>query len=474
MDSSILRKRVARRRVGAVGLACLGVAQLGCPRASPTASGLLAGVDLAAPQAAERPSSDPAVARCHREGRGAALGSDPSAGPTIVGDGVAFDGSYAMGLTHGSGQGPVAAVAWVSADVGVARIADIGPTLGDAPPPRLARRAGGLVAAYFLRGPGVEAKDVRHLALVAIDPLPLHGARQLAMSSQQADESLAFDVAFSLYTGLVVWDEVAARVPAAIRSPDAGGRGVIRGSAVDREWRVGAACDLSPPQSDAESPRVVSSPSGFLVFWIAIAPDSERLAPADADSHAGIGSLSEVTGEVRTNGWVEMLALDSRAVPIGPVRRLTSERGHVSSYDVLRLESDRDSTVVVVARDDGDLTDGTGGTLLIVRASDGGPEPPITISSGGLGRGAPALVGATPPWVAWVGDREELRMLPLTLAGRPEGVPSQEEALGEARPLLGIASSTGDARPADRFLAVIPAERDESIPTVAVAVCDAP
>ena len=475
MDSSTRPRPGARRRAGLATLGCLGLVLGGCPRATPTAAGLVAGFEAAEADIAEGPPSDSAAARCHAEGRGAALGSERASSSIAVGDGVAFDSGYALGLTHGSGQGLVGAVAWVSADVAVATIADLGPTLAEAPPPRIVRRAGGLVAAYFPRGPGVDPKAPRRLALVAIERSVAGGARALATASQQADESLAFDLALSPQAGVVVWDEVVPpRAPAILRSREVGGRGVIRASVIDRDWRVAAAYDLSPADSDAESPRILPVASGFVAFWIASASDTESAAPRDADSDIRSVGGPEATGEVRTSGWVEMLALDGRAAPRGPVRKLTSDRGHISSYDVLRL--DGDSAILVVARDDGELTDGTGGTLLIVRTSEAGPEAPLVLSSGGLGRGAPALVDARPPWVTWVGDHEELRMLPLALTGRPAGAPSAEDGLGEARPLLGIASSTGNAHPATstRFLTVVPAEKNESPPTVAVAVCEAP
>jgi hypothetical protein len=401
-----------------------------------------------------------------------ALGSELPAGPIVIGDGVAFGEDIAIGLTHGSSQGPIAGVAWIAADVRVARIVDIGPTLSDAPPPRMAPRAGGLVAAYYARLPTPEQTGARRLALVAIQPPGAPAVHPLAMSSQQGDESLAFDLGFSQDAGLVVWDEVAsARAAPPVPIPTTAGRGVIRGAVIDGDMRVGAAFDVSPAESDAESPRLVHGSSGFFVFWIASA--SEQVAQPDAEPGR---TSSEAIGEARTNGWIEMTALDFRGAPKGPVARLTSERGHVSSYDVLGLERGVASTIVVVARDDGEVADGTGGTLLLVRANENGTDTPVTITSGGLGRGAPAIVDARPPWVTWAGDREELRVLPLAPTGRPAAAASVEESLGEARPLLGMVSSTTapPQSPSSRILAVIPAPKDENVPSAAVVVCAAP
>jgi hypothetical protein len=306
------------------------------------------------------------------------------------------------------------------------------------------------------------------------------------MSIEQADESLAFDLAFEGESGLLVWDEVAGAVsPVAVRLPHAGRRGVIRGVVIDRDLHLGASLDVSPPGSDAEAPRVVRGPSGFFVLWIASA--SEPGAELDAGSDR---FPTEATGEARTNGWIEMLALDVQGVPRGPVVKLTPERGHVSSYDVVGLERGMPPGVLVVARDDGELADGTGGTLLLVRATDSGADAPVVVPSGGLGRGAPAIVDAQPLWVTWVGDHEDLRMLPLAVAGGSEGVASVEESLGEARPLLGmVGPTTSPSQTTEEFeggrkappssisghmLAVVPPPKDENVPTVAVLVCSTP
>ena len=490
-----------RARTVALALTGLGVAPLGCSKATPPVRAEPRVAEPAEPDGPRLPPGDSRLSRCHREGNAVALGAEPSAGPVVVGDGVGIGSGYAIGLARASRQGQVAAIAWVDPEVTEARVVDIAPTLGYAPPPRIARRADGLVAGYYVRSVSPEAKGVRRLALVAIDPQGTHAVRPLAMSFEQADESLAFDLAFESEFGLLVWDEVAGALsPSAARLPDAGGRGVIRGVVIDRDSHLGASFDVSPPASDAEAPRVVRGPSGFFVLWIAAA--SELVAELDAGSNR---LPTEATGEARTNGWIEMLALDVQGSPRGPVVKLTPERGHVSSYDVVGLERGTSPGVLVVARDDGELADGTGGTLLLVRATDGGADAPAVLSSGGLGRGAPAIVDAQPPWVTWVGDREDLRMLPIVASGRSEGVASAEESLGEARPLLGMVGPPTrlsrvkgeleggrEAPPSSipreleggrealsasmsgHILAVVPAPRDENVPTVTVLVCSTP
>jgi hypothetical protein len=180
----------------------------------------------------------------------------------------------------------------------------------------------------------------------------------------------------------------------------------------------------------------------FAVVWIARRPE----AGAASD-----GSATEATGEARSYGWLEMVAVDARGEAIGPVRRLTAPGGHVSAYDVeSRALPEGAGPVLLVVRDDGEATDGSGGSLLRVRVTGDVVEPPVAVVTDGLGRGAPGFVlgvdakapsatgGAPPPALAlaWIGKDEQARLLPLDATGAPAAAPSVEDALDDARALL--------------------------------------
>ena len=267
-----------------------------------------------------------------------------------------------------------------------------------------------------------------------------------------------------------MWDEVSTPRPA-IGVPSAGGgsRGVIRGTLLDAAAHPVRTFDVSPLDSDADSPRIAVGSGGFAVFWIANEPEDGPDAQSGTDPGAA--------GEERTHGWVEMLSLDARGRALGTVRRLTPAAGHVSSFDVLSLGGDADSAFGVVARDDGVTMDGTrGGSLVYVRATEGGGETSSVIPSGDLGRGSPEFIDARPAWVSWVGEREELRMMPLGPNGRMAAGPSVEESLGEARPLAGE-SAGGDGKAphaAERILAVIAASKDDEPPSAVPVLCVSP
>jgi hypothetical protein len=238
---------------------------------------------------------------------------------------------------------------------------------------------------------------------------------------QQRDDSLDFD----LGSGLVAWDETTKGTPP---------RGIIRVAPLPAAAGR-SAHDLSSPDSDAEMPRVVAGGTGYFVLWMARRP--EPIGALDA---------AEATGEARTSSWLEEVNVDAAGAPTGPARHVTPTSGHVSAYDVEALGGDAPPSMLVVARDDGEAVDGSGGALLRVRVREDVVDPPLVLPGDGLGRGAPSLVDGPLPWVAWVGPHEELRLLPLDAAGLPLASPSAEPLLDDALPLAMQPGPAGEGR----------------------------
>jgi hypothetical protein len=396
-----------------------------------------ASVDVPASDSGSRGMPEVLAARCHATEQGVLL-DGRGLDDLDVGDGLQYADGYAVGLVHHTQAGRQAAVVLLHGDASGARVVDLGPTLGDAPAPRLALCRKTLVAAAFqlpdagARGGGSDGS--RSLALYVVEPrVPEHAILTIP---QRRDDSLAFDLACSGGAGLAVWDETTAA------APRIAARGVVRAAAFDVGQRAALPRDVSPPESDAEMPRVVSNGTGFFVLWLARRPEAATALDA-LEASTDI----EATGEVRAYGWLEMIAVDAAGNATGPVRRLTSSSGHVSSYDLLVRLDQPQPGILVVARDDGEAVDGAGGALLRVRARGDGAEPPVALPTDGLGRGAPMLVSAPAPWLAWVGPREQLRLQPLDITGEIVAVASAEEGLDEARPLLLLAAGPHGPRP---------------------------
>jgi hypothetical protein len=369
-----------------------------------------------------------------------ALGADDAATDVEIGDAIAEEGGYAVSVIHPTPAGRTCAVAHLGAGArGPIRLVELGPTLGDAPPARLVRKDTELLAAaYGIHHASRAGESTRELVVYALADA---GPTSRATLAQQRDDSLAFDIASSGRTSLVVWDEAAT-----------GPRGVIRSAILssDEPTGFGAPRDVSPSDRDAETPRMVFTASRFVVFWLARRPESAL--DAAVEQHP-----SEALGEARTFGWLESVDLDEHGVPLGAPRALTSTTGHVSAYDVTALE---DGSVLVVARDDGEAIEGSGGRLLRMRMTASGVEPPLAFAIDGLGRGGPALVDGLPHWLAWVGPREQLRMLPLDEIGAPAGPSSAEDAMSDGRPLLALDSPAGVTR---ELLVAFPSHADAQV-----------
>ncbi len=301
------------------GTLALGVALVACHRGS-SGSVVDAGVGVgaaAAPAAvagdAESVQPRPTLlpARCQPTTVGFMLDDGPGVDDLEIGDAVVGAGGYAVDVVHRTQAGRVAAVALLSAGAASMQLHDLGPTLGDAPPPRVAPRGVDLVAVSYSLSKRAEARELGIYVVSAAGEV-----RSTGTVLESRDDSLAFDVSPTL----VVWDEArSAPVP----------RGVIRGAEIGADGHPGPARDVSPPEADAELPRVVSSAGVTLVFWLDRKP--EAASPADA------AVVSEVTGEARAFSWLDVLAVDAHGVPVGPTRRLTALSGHVSAYDVTAL-----------------------------------------------------------------------------------------------------------------------------------------
>jgi hypothetical protein len=409
-------------------LALLGLLTLvACRKGAADSSGEAGAGSATASAASAAPPPAVVPARCKASGAGVALVDAGGADELEIGDAVAVGDGWAVGIVHRVGSSRMAAIAFLTADATGLRFLDLAPTLGDAPPPHLAARGPDLIAGSYV----VSRKtDVRELALYVV---PKGGdPKVVATIPQQRDDSLAFDLA----PGLVVWDEASA-------GPFP--RGIIRAAELLPGDQVGPAHDVSPADSDAEMPRLAPAAQGYTAFWLA-----RRAEPQAPDAAAP----NEAVGDVRAYSWLESSGT--------PPRRLTSASGHVSAYDVEPLAG---GDALVVARDDGESVDGSGGALLRIRLHAGSADPPLALPGDGLGRGAPTFIDAPAPWVSWIGPHEAARLLALDYSGTPVGPPSAEPLLDDARPLAflhwlgpGPQPTNLAASPAPKILAAAPGD----------------
>jgi hypothetical protein len=407
-------------------------------RSAEVADGQVEGVESDSQEGAT-PAPVLAPSRCHAVKGSFAIDDGHEVDGLEVGDAIQNGKDVAVGVVHRALAGRVAAVALVRPDGDEApRIVDLGPTPGDAPPPGFARRSTDLLAAAYAVSGGTARSKGRQLALYSVMQ---DKAVRLGAIDQAWDDSFAFDLASALDRTLVVWDEASGA-----------GHGVVRAANIAPDGHAGPAHDVSPPDSDAELPRVLATNGGFAVFWIARGPAAGGPS-ADA-------SALEVAGESIAPGWLETLNLDANGSPTGTVRRLTPASGHVSTYDLAAIGPSTGATILVVARDDGEGSDESGGQLLRVRVTGDAVEASAALATDGLGRGAPALVGGPAPWLSWVARDESLRLMALDVAGAPLGLAGSEPSLDEARPLMVMSTAP---RGVDRVLAAFPGDANAQL-----------
>jgi hypothetical protein len=247
----------------------------------------------------------------------------------------------------------------VDTDGLTARFTEVADALGDVPPPLpLVEAERVLTVEYEGTPPG------RHLVVrdVASPAKPL-----AELPREPPDESLAYDGAL-LRDGRVViaWD-----------APADEGSAIF--AAVIHDGSVSEAVRLSPPDVDADVPRIVAFGPTLVATWIA-----HRALPRP---DAAVTSL-EGPGQDLDRTWVEMLAFDGALHATSPLRHLTPDTGRIGSFDVMAELSP--PAVTVVARDALELQPGQGGAALLVRVHGQDVDAPVVLAEH-VGRGVPLV-----------------------------------------------------------------------------------
>lgn len=367
-----------------------------------------------ASSASGSPSTPSVVAeslpRCRAGAQRLAIpGEDVTVGDVAIG----ADGLLA-GVIRVDGGKRVASVMRASLDLTTSSFVDVGPPLGDDPPPSPRWNGAAAYVAYFARQESDAGGKLRELRLARLEPNAL--GKVEASVLQQADESLAFDVAWDdAGAGLAAWDEDApGKVSGASSGPPFEGRGVVKVQVLGATTRRVA----SPETSDAESPRLVSRPGGgFWLGWLARRTEEEAYTV-------------EGPGEKRAFRWVEVVALTATGEAAGPVRRITSDKGRAATFELARSGAE----LAVVVQDELASAEGEGARVVryLVAGEKGAPIPSADVVDRGVGTALAELVPSTAPaggarWLAWTDTSERTHMTPLLAAGLVVAAPSMAE-----------------------------------------------
>ncbi|MDF2694478.1 MAG: hypothetical protein K0S65_2861 [Labilithrix sp.] len=367
-----------------------------------------------------------ALPRCRGDAQRLAIPGED----VVVGDVAIGKSGLLVGLVRVEGGERVASVLRTTLDLASSRVVNVGPPLGDDPPPSPRWSGDQAYVAFIARHGSAAGAKVRELRVARLEEAALGKVEGTIV--QQADESTAFDAAWGEGgTGLVAWDEDAPTQGKPAGWSESGvpvsfeGRGFVKVQVLGSETRRVA----SPETSDAEAPRLLARPGGgFWLAWLARRAEDELYAV-------------EGPGEKRAFRWVEVVALAANGDAAGPVRRVSPEKGRAASFELARSGSE----LVVMVQDEAAPSEGAGAR--IVRYTVGEKIESSDVVDGGVGTTLAELVPAASPadgarWLAWTDTSERAHMTPLAGGLVAAGRPTTEPSLDGAR-VLAAASPDG-------------------------------
>jgi hypothetical protein len=322
-----------------------------------------------------------------------------------------------------------------SLDLAALKVIDVGAALGDDPPPSPRMRGNTAFVASFARAKagadaGADASagagastTTRVLEIARIEPAGLVAEGSVM---QQADESLAYDVAWPLDekgTALVAWDEDAPPKAGAMLAD----RGVVKLQLLGPGSKAKVA---SPETSDAEAPRLLPRKGGWWLAWLARRPE--------ATEDAGANGAAEGPGERRAYRWVELVALDAKGEVSSPVRRVSPEKGRVASFDLAAARTGSEGAqLVIVVQDEAAHAEGAG-ERIVRYAIDGEKIEAADLLDGGVGHALAELLpqagdAGAARWLAFTDTQEHAHLVPLGPQLRLAGATTTEPSLDGAR-----------------------------------------
>lgn len=408
----------------------------GCTKSDASGSAPSSSTALRAPVGSAAVVAE-SLPRCRIDGARLTVPGDD----VVAGDAVVAADAVLVGVVRREGTKRLASVVRASIDLANVKMIDVGPALGDDPPPAPRMRGATAIVTWFARRAGSGADGgadagagtmgaTRLLEIARLEPSGLVAEGSIV---QQADESLAYDVAWpepqgEAHAGLVAWDEDA---PPAVAQAF-GERGVVKVQLLGAGTKPRVA---SPEKSDAEAPRLVARPGGYWLAWLA--------RRAEAAEDAGASGNPEGPGERRAYRWVELVALDAKGEPTSAVRRVSPEKGRVASFDLVRSGAPGDAQLVILVQDEAAHAEGAGER--IVRYGIEGEKIEATdLLDGGVGHALADLLpqaGAN-RWLAFMDTQERAHLVALGPSLRVAGPNTIEPALDGARVLGALSPDT--------------------------------
>jgi hypothetical protein len=339
-----------------------------------------------------------------------------------VGEGVAWQGGFAVGAIHESNASQAMSVVTLDPSGHNGKVIPLGVAKGDVDPPHLVAQGAALAAAVL--EPEAGGRSLR-LARIAGGTVTWG-----ATIHERGGESQAFDMAFGDKKGIVVWDE------------DGPTSSVIQVSTLDAATLTGAtpARTISRASADAEAPRLAPRDGGG--YWLGYVARSAGAASADA------GFVAEDIGF----RWIEVVPLDANGSPTGAVRAATPKDGHVMVFDMATAP---DGSALVVYRAEESTTGSGGGEVMRVVVHPGSLEQPSVVAEDEVGAGIPTVL---PGWIAVLNGADVTRVAPIGRLGELTAPLNAEPDIGSGEPIAGTGNRLLVARPSGRAVKLVVVE----------------
>lgn len=298
--------------------------------------------------------------------------------------------------------------AQLSLPEGGSRVVELGDVRGDAAPPQAATSEHGT---YFAVREGAAAGENYRVARLTSGAEPTFSEA----IAGGLDRSPSFDLAARTESVVLVWDDW----------DSSEGRGVVRSARFSLALDARTMARLSPESVDAESPRVISTASGYSVAWVALG----RPSPATGGSEGDEPALRV------TERWIQVLRLDPEGVPIGGPIDVSAPDGFVVGFDVIVGHGD---FLMFALREDKSAPGVAGGTIRTVGVGPDGSSSERVVVDTDVGAGIPALAfdpdpkdGAPHGWLAHAAADGETRLVALAPDGAPIDLGAVRLELGE-------------------------------------------
>jgi hypothetical protein len=305
-----------------------------------------------------------------------------------LGEAVRYQSGFAVTGLRASQNGNQAVLAVLPKGLQGARVVELGAVHGDVAPPRLAVAGDNLIAVV----PEADASG-QSLRLALLQPEATEPVRWGASVHDGEDESQAVELAVGAARTALVWDDW----------DKAANHGVVKLATTGSQDVTALSVPqvVSPPNADAESPRIVSTRDGFWVAWAVNdeapnAPSQREALPRNPGA-AGETARGEESEDPRVEErtlvavqrGIELLKLDASGAPQGAARRVTPAGLRVTQFD---LGSDAQGAAYIAWRAGASSLASEGGELGLLAISANGDETRLPLAEMESGAGVPQLL----------------------------------------------------------------------------------